>query len=378
LASQAAETLITQVRELINSPQTAGISIASDYAASTDTLTPPAGTLADKDGNFVGLFTLPDGRKAVTIDSWGSQANRFEKGLKDNAEALNYPLITLVDAESGEVHGTSLDWSHRHADATWRLAQDDARAAGIPFDDIRDATVANAGALLRYFPNSVLFGWWDSHVEKDAAKDKAARGKWAAAKQNPADYDRVKGHGRAGEDRRSSRIITSEIIAKGVEVRQRFAARVDTLFGPVKDKQSDFGFGSLPPLPGPRDVTFQEVSGRSFISLSYLRRFNFGPDDENGKVAVVLLALAGVAGAANDLHLRSGTDLILRSRTVNVERHGCEPAALDADLSIDTVAEALSAVSAAFGWAPHQVPVGESFRRVVDTARANGDEDTAQ
>jgi CRISPR-associated protein Csb1 len=378
MTSPASDTLVQHLRDLIADPQAAGISIDSIFRSTTETVTPPAGTLTETVNNkrvinLGALFTLPDGRKAVTIDSWGSQANLFEKGLKNNSELLGFPLISLVDGDTGSVYGTSLDWSHRHHDATWKLAKQDAEKAGIPVDAIRDAHTEAALPLLRFFPASVLFGWWDSHT------DKPLNEKVLKAGIPSESYANLRGTGRSSDQRRSARIMTSEIIAKGVNIRPRFAARVDSLFGAVTFKEfkvAELGIGSIPPQSGPVDVTYDSIEGKTFISLAYLRRFNFDELDADGKVAMILLALAGVLGSEHDLHLRVGADLILESRELTVERHGSSGAPFTLP-TLPVVAEALTTISAAFGWSAYTIPVGPVFKKALavisEKTAADGD-----
>lgn len=360
-----AQNLLDLVRELVSDPAAAGISLRSTFSSTGPTVTPPAGTLTydgKEDGSA--FFTLPDGSKAITIDSWGSQARRGNLGIKRRTEQLGYPLITIASEDGRLPETTSLDWSHRHADATWRAVAPEATAAGIPFEEIRDAHIGDGDALLEHMPMSIVGGYWDSHTA--TGKEKAL-GKTA---DMTALAERLKGHGKASERRRASRILTSEIIATGAAPRARFAARVDALFGAVAtDNASSYGLGSIPPQKAVKDVTFDTIEGSAFISLSYLRRWTFPTHGQDGQVVIALLALAAHLAANEDLHLRTGADLILETLTGTVSRHREGDTEFHIP-TLDTVADALRIASANIGWAQRRVQVGDeiagALMKVID------------
>ena len=354
--------LITEVTALLSDTAVAGIAVNSTYDSTTRTVTPPAGSLAERGNEHLkGFFHLPDGRKAVTIDSWGSQANRFEQGIKSVAEELGYPLLSVnLD---GTIHSTSLDWSHRQADAQFRLVRDAFKDAGVDTDAVQNATVQDAEALLRSFPASVTFGWWDSHTAGKEAKPK---------KVSAEVIEAVKGWGAAGAHRRSSRAVTSEIIAQGVEKRNRFAARLTT-YGAIGKDYSDLGLGTIPPQQGPIDVTFDEIVGKGFISLAYLRRFGFGEHTEEGRALSTILALIGFVTADRDLHLRTGAELILKERTVTIERNGAKATTFVIP-ELDVLVEAARTLGAHFGWGDNAavtVKASKAYRDVIAAAASH-------
>lgn len=345
--------VIATLKQLVADRDVAGISVQTAYGSPNHTVTPAAGQIPLdailKDSTPSGLFKLPDGRQAISIDTWASQANRVEAAIKAVAERINYPLFNITGLN---IPVTSLDFPHRHADAHWRLLADAPEFASVPLDDIARATVEDAAALLAWFPTSVLCGWWHSQTPPSAKKGE--KGKTIAG------LDLLVAAG-AAETRvrplmtmtRSSRVLSSEILAKGVTVRQRFAARVDpfgALPGGNDTKYSVLGLGSLPPSVGPKDVTFEQIEGKAFVSLSYLRRFNFGDGDAtvNGQVLTTALGLLGLILANQDLHLRSGADLIITGRTAAVEAVG---AATQVDLpDVDTLIEVVRTLGVSAGW----------------------------
>lgn len=113
-------------------------------------------TYADAKENY-NIDTLSDGRRVVTIDSEGSQANRMEPMFKTGG-----PLEGLVPQIEVDIKGqvvSLLDAGHRLGDALIRntpLGQE-ARTAFELLLKTGDAT-----AIARVAPTSLVFGVWDS------------------------------------------------------------------------------------------------------------------------------------------------------------------------------------------------------------------------
>lgn len=111
-----------------------------------------------------GVETLSDGRKVVTIDSVGSEANRIEPifrqaedGLPQNELASLVPQIEIQYAEGKRV--SILEVGHRLGDALIRSSElkQQANEAFTHFLDTGDAT-----NIARLAPTSIVFGAWDS------------------------------------------------------------------------------------------------------------------------------------------------------------------------------------------------------------------------
>ena len=358
----SASALIDSLSALVGEESVAGLSITSSFHAVGPTVTPPAGTV---DGDAQGLFELPDGRRAATLDSWGSQARRWSIALSRNADTLGLPRIRLTATRDDEVvlDSDSYLWSHRHVDAVFRsnaAAVDRAFVeAGLPdrYRDIAYATSQDADALLRWFPQSLICGWWDSHTGKAAAGAKAT----ATALKLPEPGAFVPNSIGA----RTARAMSSEILAKGVSLRTRYAARVDPIFGamPTKGKSagakiSSLGFGSIPPIAAPKDVTFEAIEGTTWLSFTMLRRLGFAEPDR-ARSALVVLALTGIELSSRDLHLRSGTDLILDAREASLEIHGAGRVAISLP-SREVLMEATRLLSGELGWSTLTVDLSDS------------------
>ena len=377
-----AQQLINDVVDLVNDPQVAGLSVRSVYRALGLTLTPPAGTISPggKAGDGQGIFELPDGTKGVTIDSWGSQARRWSNAVAAGLEEAGLPAIEFY-ADLGQdgpqmLPNSSWTWSHKHADALFRVHAKQVRDEGVDYDAIAQASAECADALLQWFPNSIVTGWWNSH------SGKAATGAPAKAKGlGLPDPSAFAGSPHASK---SARVMVSEIVAKGVALRTRYAARVDPVFGAMpakaggtgKGKLSELGFGSIPPSAAPKDVTFESVEGSSWVSFTRLRAFGFETfDADRARAAMVLLALYGLQRGVHDLHLRSGTDLILDERTVTLERHGAGSSAFDLP-DVETLAQALRIFADEFGWQRIRVDLSSSsnLKHLLSKAEEAGDD----
>lgn len=369
---------LTQIDAALQDPEVAGLQYTTHYtSAAASTVTPPAGILQSPTDSTDGVFMMPDGESAVTLDSWGSQASRMEAAAEATAENIGFPLIRFFDAE-GELLTTNLRLSHRHADATWRLAQAELRQAGVPFDGIRDATIEAPDTLLTWFPTAILFGWWHSHVAKD--KNDAAVSK--AYGEDIAEA--LAGYSKIASAARSARLITSEIIASGIARRSRRAARQDSLFGPRKGvagtnakapKPSSLGIGSMPPVrssDAPMDVTYRDITGQWFFSLTGLRQFSWKTTDSaSARRLVVTLALLLREESRRDSRLRAGTELVETSPRAQgrILRHGHAPEEL-AVPELEELRGIVSELGKEAGWQgatdvtiPRDAPLDRMLRR---------------
>lgn len=355
--AEEAVGIVEEIRTALEDPTCAGIRFAYEYepvGGAGMPVTPPAGHLnehvskSDKTlkplKDQPGLFLRPNGTTSndaggieakrtypgVTLNTYGAQANRFEKALKNRAVELGYPLIS-VDG----YFATSLDWPHRHADVHWRLLSQAFKdvAGEDAYDAIRLATPDQAGPLLKWFPASLLFGWWHSQAvptdledklrkaedklrknednlrEKESAVDAAqemvnsngndaslrtalskAKSARTAARNAVTRAEtalstaqlnasrQVLGHVEgeiSNVDRaRFGRVISSQILARDVIVQNRLAARLDP-FGPFRSGTADIGLGTVPPQAGVRDVVAERIDGFTFLSFDVLRNIGF-------------------------------------------------------------------------------------------------------
>ena len=389
---------------LMDDNAVAGISVTSEYESLLGmTVTPPAGTIR-QEGEVVGFFETFDGKKAATIDSWGSQASRceallasrFRGGTSTLAEVLGFPMVVLLD-EEGEVLTTSVELSHRQADATWRLIRDELTGKGVDFEGIQNATRSQPDALLVGFPTAIPFGWWHSQTKRSQkAADKANKGGNKEGGKNARELNATRDeylgyYVMDPAESRSARLFTSEIVATGVSERRRMAAKTDPLFAAVGKEVkiqgvelSNLGLGSMPPAKvakAPSDLTYEFIKGKAFFSLAGLRTFAFSRP-EPARALVVSLTLLLYRLLQERLDLRAGAELRLREPGLEakVERHGApsEPLALP---EVDELVDLVRDLGQEIGWngattvtITHNSPLGKIILD-VDGRKTDGRSD---
>lgn len=399
-----AQEFRSTIGALMDDNAVAGISVTSEYESLLGmTVTPPAGTIR-QEGEVVGFFETFDGKKAATIDSWGSQASRceallasrFRGGTSTLAEVLGFPMVVLLD-EEGEVLTTSVELSHRQADATWRLIRDELTGKGVDFEGIQNATRSQPDALLVGFPTAIPFGWWHSQTKRSQkAADKANKGGNKEGGKNArelnATRDKYLGYYVMDPaESRSARLFTSEIVATGVSERRRMAAKTDPLFAAVGKEVkiqgvelSNLGLGSMPPAKvakAPSDLTYEFIKGKAFFSLAGLRTFAFSRP-EPARALVVSLTLLLYRLLQERLDLRAGAELRLREPglEVKVDRHGApsEPLALP---EVDELVDLVRDLGQEIGWngatnvtITHDSPLGKIILD-VDGRKTDGRSD---
>jgi len=399
-----AQEFRSTIGALMDDNAVAGISLTGKYDSLAGmTVTPPAGTIR-QEGEVVGFFETFDGEKAATIDSWGSQASRceallasrFRGGTSTLAEVLGFPMVVLLD-EEGEVLTTSVELSHRQADATWRLIRDELTGKGVDFEGIQNATRSQPDALLVGFPTAIPFGWWHSQTKRSQkAADKANKGGNKEGGKNArelnATRDKYLGYYVMGPaESRSARLFTSEIVATGVSERRRMAAKTDPLFAAVVKEVkiqgvelSNLGLGSMPPAKvakAPSDLTYEFIKGKAFFSLAGLRTFAFSRP-EPARALVVSLTLLLYRLLQERLDLRAGAELRLREPglEVKVERHGAPSESL-ALPEVDELVDLVRDLGQEIGWngattvtITHHSPLGKIILD-VDGRKTDGRSD---
>ena len=119
----------------------------------------------------------------IVIDNVPSQANRLEEALRKNRDSISIPEFVLD--LSGLPHLpahlprslSSFEFPHRNADAYLR----DAEMDGEDFlktdlgQAIFGATPQTCGPLIAWFPQALLYGFWQSHLGKKRQNTKHAR-----------------------------------------------------------------------------------------------------------------------------------------------------------------------------------------------------------
>jgi len=280
-----------------------------------------AGAKYQKDRRWSHEGEVPRPVDVVVIDNVPSQANRAEAQLERLAPSLGLPMLVLD--LSGSVLPPHLPsrlsgfrFPHRHADAYLR----DSTLDGVAFlktevgKEILAATADDPRALLQWFPQSLLYGYWQSHMGKKGTQAKLARS-WVSE---------ITGWEPATTE---SSTLGLKGDALNLSVDDRVAYDEDdptgwTLVagdkkaaGKDKKKQdalSSLGHGQVPVESSLAGLSFRSINQVASVSFAALRRVDFGDPEANaaGRAVLVALALVGhTASAGRSFSLRSGCEL---------------------------------------------------------------------
>ena len=267
--------------------------------------------------------TAAEPTPVIVIDNVPSQANRLEEALRRNRESARLPemVLDLSDLPNLPAHLprqiSSLEFPHRNADAYLR----DARINEQDFVKtevgraILGATPQTCGPLMAWFPQALLYGFWQSHLGKKRHNTKHARA-WVSE---------IVGWGPAATDTRvlglkgdPLNLNTDETLTSNPDDRFRWEIGRAPVEGGKKEKLSEIGHGQVPFMGDAATaaaVSFARVTQRATVSFAQLRRVRLGPGHESEANAVaraLLVALglhAHVLAFARGFALRSGADL---------------------------------------------------------------------
>ncbi|VCT88679.1 hypothetical protein MHAS_00363 [Mycolicibacterium hassiacum DSM 44199] len=281
--------------------------------------------------------------ETVIIDSKQSQLNRVEQQLSLAIETGD-PLLSRVPRIRVSYDGasyTDLDLPHRAFDGHIRAGN----LNGQPVTDspeyraVRDASPANARALLETSPASLVFGSWDSTRRSHQGRYRSALvGEIIGVLADQSENARVspkRGGARVDPVAMSVQLTgkdfeailagqESELSPKTVEEIRKTAAKAKNK--PVS--ASHLGLGGIPPsLDALGVVACRRIIRSHVLSFSALRQLRFGATAEGDVACRALLAafaLNGLARSDAELSLRANCDLVeLAPATVTLdERHG--------------------------------------------------------
>lgn len=302
--------------------------------------------------------------EVIVIDNVPSQANRLEDALRRHRESIGIPEIVLDLAGLSElpVHLpsrlSSLQFPHRNADAYLRDSQKD----GNDFVDtkvgkaILEATPWSCGALVSWFPQALLYGFWQSHLGKKGIQTKHARA-WVSE---------IVGWKPAATGTRAM-VLKGDPLNLSVDEKIRFSA----------ENQKEWGFGTAAKVAGwkngklseighgqalsmkeadasPASVSFERITQRATLSLAQLRRISLEADGEseteelarrNKATRALLVALglhAHTLAFGKGFALRSGAEL--RPAKTTVTWLG---GTRDSEVEIDGAAQSVALLHAA-------------------------------
>jgi len=289
--------------------------------------------------------------EVVVIDNVASQANRLEAALLKTRASTGLPELVL-DLSGFDLPPhlpralSSWQFPHRHADAYVRDAMlgDEAFAVTALGKSLVEATAQNAAALLAWFPQSLLFGYWQSHLGRKRSQSKHARA-WVSeiVGWSPASTE-TRVLGLKGD---ALNLNTDETVTSNPDDRIEWEFGKAKIDGGKSDRLSEMGHGQVPFM---RDsdaamagISFREVVQTSTVSLAQLRRISLGSDsdDERDAAARALLVAMGLVAHCSafgrGFALRSGADLQPVQTTmtfVGSNDPAFEPLALDTAMSL--------------------------------------------
>jgi CRISPR-associated protein Csb1 len=262
------------------------------------------------------------------IDNVPSQANRYEEALRRSRTSTGVPEMILdLSGLRGlpphlPRHLSSWQFPHRNADAYLR----DSTLDGTDFSKhpigrrILDATHNTAAALIAWWPQALLYGFWQSHLGKKRNQAKHARA-WASEiiGWQPAGKD-TKVRGLKGDPLNLS-VEESALYGDHDHEGWRLGQKPEK--GESKKALSELGHGQVPIGDvTPASVSFRRVTQRATVSFAQLRRIGLGPDfnDEADSAARALLVAMGLYAHSlafgRGFALRSGADLRVSDRSV--------------------------------------------------------------
>lgn len=298
-----------------------------------------SGIKNDKKGVYGYERRFLDGtpRQAVIVDSKQSQLNRCEAALQqainDGHRTLSrLPRVEVRYERDGLVEEYSdLTLPHRIFDGHIRAGTVDGKAVTDldVYRAIRNATPANARALLDASPVSLVFGSWDSSRS-------ARQGRWRSALVGEivgfCQDDKPASRGGARVDPVGMQIQLGEAQLKALADSQRAELSAKLYDKTVKEaakakggklvSASMLGLGGIPPtLDTLSGVACERIIRSHVLSFATLRQIRFGAGargDAACRALLAALALNALARSDAELYLRANCDLRER-RPASVE-----------------------------------------------------------
>ncbi len=272
-------------------------------------------------------WATPDDSEAtpvIVVDNTPSQANRLEDALRRHAQSIGIPelVLDLSDMTHLPAHLprrlSSLQFPHRNADAYLRdsmLGDTDFIKTSMG-QDIFGATAATCGPLVAWFPQALLYGFWQSHLGKKRHNSKHARA-WVSeiVGWHPATID-THMFGLKGDALNLN--IDEGVSVNLVDQMKWNTGSAGKVKGGKSKKLSDIGHGQIPFMTkntaAAAAVSFARVTQRATVSFAQLRRVSLGTNNPEADAAVraLLVALglhAHQLAFGRGFALRSGAEL---------------------------------------------------------------------
>jgi CRISPR-associated protein Csb1 len=282
-----------------------------------------AGGRYQEDERWVGEGEQRRVSRVVVIDNVPSEANRLELGLTKIGPEVGLPEIVLDLSGVGELPPhlprriSGFQFPHRQADAYLR----DSLLDGEPFPSteigksLLSATADEPAALFEWFPQALLFGFWQSHLGKKGSHAKLARS-WVSeiVGINPGTTT-TRTLGIKGDPLNLS--VSEQIqYDEDDQTDWQFLEGTKKAGGTKKQESlAEIGHGQVPFRTGQEAlaaISFEGVVQRSTVSFAGLRHIWCGSAKSNaaGRALLAAIGLLGhVAAFGRAFSLRSGCDL---------------------------------------------------------------------
>ena len=266
----------------------------------------------------------------IVIDNVPSQANRLERALQQHRKSMSIPEFTLDLSAMPHLPShlpkslSSLEFPHRNADAYLR----DSELNGENFmkteigKAIFGATAHACGPLIAWFPQALLYGFWQSHLGRNRQNTKHARA-WVSeiVGWQPASTE-TRTFGLKGD---ALNLSTDEQVTSNPNDRTDWdVGKGGKIEGGRNDKLSEIGHGQVPFMGAGAPaaaVSFARVTQRATVSFAQLRRVGLGTGTPGADAALraLLVALglhAHQLAFGRGFALRSGAELRPSATTV--------------------------------------------------------------
>ena len=324
----------------------------------------------------------------IVIDNVPSQANRLEHALRRDREASSIPEFVLDLSELGDLPAhlprtlSSLEFPHRNADAYLR----DAQVGDVDFiktdvgQAIFGATAQECGPLMSWFPQALLYGFWQSHLGRKRHNHKHARA-WVSEiiGWQPASTE-TRVLGLKGDP---LNLNTDEVVTSNPDDRTLWdIGGAEKVEGGKRERLSELGHGQVPFMgsdAAASAVSFQRVTQRATVSFAQLRRVSLGRDTSREADAAARALLVALGLHAHQLAfghafaLRSGADLRPAATTVTwlgaTEDETCDIGGAEATRDLlaaaGTRAESVGVPLDGWGQPPMMLRPGDALARAI-------------
>lgn len=264
----------------------------------------------------------------VVIDNVPSQANRLEDAIRRNRTSAPVPELVLdLSVLNLPSHLpkrlSSLQFPHRNADAYLRdarLGDDDFIKTDLG-KSIFNATAWECGPLMAWFPQALLYGFWQSHLGKKRQNSKHARA-WVSeiVGWKPATTE-TRLLGMKGDPLNLN--IEEGVTFDPVDSIEWQVGKNKRVQGEKHDRLSEIGHGQVLVKRDaiPAAVSFARITQRATVSFAQLRRIGLGARHSGGADAAARALLVALGLHAHTLAfgrgfaLRSGAELRPRTTT---------------------------------------------------------------